>query len=46
MINHNWPADKAVVCNYNASNSKSTKEAVWLALVHYITELNQEKNEI
>jgi len=46
MINYNWPTDKAVVCNYNASNSKSTKEAVWLALVHYITELNQEKNEI
>lgn len=46
MINHNWPQDKAVVCNYNASNSSSTKEAVWLALVHYINELTENSNEI
>lgn len=35
MINHNWPRDKEVLCNYNASNTESKKEAIWRALAHY-----------
>lgn len=45
MINHNWPHDKGELCDYNASNSASKIEAVWLAVVHYITEFNKRGHE-
>ena len=42
MINHNWPNDKAIISEYNLSNSKSKLEAVYNAIVDFITWYNNE----